>query len=157
MSELPDGWFDRVQSIAGYCAGGRYSPGSLPLDERFDAALDAILAELAANGWPGNLHVLFRAGNTGVANAEYEGRKHVARGHLWIRPAGADDALAEAITDKIAVWQVAWSFTEVQWRAVWALAEAIGSGGGYREAIAISGLSPTAFTKRLNLDRKSVV
>lgn len=144
-----------MQRIAQHCATTH--PAGTPLltvADRFEAALDAVVEYVAEHGWPdSDFGPLFRAGHNAVTRAADETAKHLARGHFWARPPGNEDSLAEAVTDKVAAWQIAWALTESEWAAVWALTEVMKRDGDWRDAAALIGISDTAMATRLNMAR----
>jgi hypothetical protein len=148
--------FESMERIAMHTARVHYSsprPG-WGLMERYDAALDALVEFVTENGWPANDKPLFNAAGNGINKADRERVKHIAHRAFWVEPPGADDAIAEAVTDKIGIRQLCWAFTESEWQAVWALAEAIRRGGDYRAAAASLGLRDAVFQQRLYMARK---
>ncbi len=155
MTGLPEGWDQSAERIAWHCARTRRgdTPG-LSLDDRHDAALDGIIELVAEHGWPADEGNLFRAGFAAIKREAYEHFKHVRRWTFWYEPPGTLDPIAEKITDKLAVWQVAWELTETQWAAVWALAEVGKRGGTWRDAADLLGKSPASYRTALYEARK---
>ena len=152
MSTLDEGRWQSMERIAQHVANthpGR-SSSSLTTEQRFDAALDALVQYVADHGWPaGDFGDMFRAAANGVRISMYEADKHVRHWSYWHEPPAPVDALAEAITDKIAVWEICWSLTPGQWAAVWATAEVMKYGGGRSEAAALTGKRVGAHTQLL--------
>lgn len=144
--------WDRLQRVAAYAAGACPS-ASLPFAERAGAALDAIVGELAERGWPDRVHVLFRVAGNAVQRAEAEHRRHVRHRYLWLRLSGGEDAIGEAVTDRVAAWQVAWSLDDDLWLVVWAMAQVM-PGGSQADAAALAGLPVDVFKARLSRARR---
>lgn len=156
MTGLPDGWDASVQRIAGWCAKTHWGETPLlTLDDRYDAALDGIITHLSSHGWPGGgVKDLFRAGSAAITQAGRESVKHLLnRGYWTVSVPAPPDAIAEFVTDKIGVRQIAWSLPEAEWHAIWALAEVMKRDGGYREAAALLGISEAAIAARLKKAR----
>jgi hypothetical protein len=144
-----------VERIARTCSRRhRAEAPLLTLDDRYDAALDGIIEHVHEDGWPGTEKPLYAAGSLAITRAHRESWRHLRRWSYWYEPPGAADALGEAITDRIAVWEIAWMLSEEQWRAVWAMGEAIRRGEGKRTAASLAGMSHTVFTEHLHRARR---
>lgn len=155
MTRLPEGWHEVTGRIARISAS-RFRGGScFTWAERVDLALGGIIEAIAeGGGWPDGEKPLFRAADNAIRREEREITKHQMRGSYWVDVRGGADELAEAITDRVAVWQVIWAFTDGQWAAVWAMAEVKKRGGGWHEAAALLGANPATFSVQLALARK---
>ena len=153
---LWEGWWDRAESIAGFAAKAPVEGAWLGFPERKDAAMDEIIEEITElGGWPADVNVLFRAGQRGAKRAAYEARKHVVYGgFFWVGVPGPNDYLAENVTDRIAVWQIAWGLREIDWEALWALSEVMKWGGSQAEAAALVGLPLAVYQQRLLVARR---
>lgn len=155
MCLTPDGWWESANRIATHCAITHPSPPYLTREERTDAALDSIVQHVHDHGWPTiDLHPVFQAGSNGIDRATHQRAKHLTRGHYWVEPSGHPDALAEHVTDRIAIWQLCWIFTQAEWEAVWALAEVMRHGGKHSAAASLLGITDAAFAQRLLLARR---
>ncbi len=154
---LPDDWWDRTERIAWWCARSRQSdtPG-LTRHQRHDAALDGILDYIGEAGWPDREHDLYQAAWRGIAHEAHEQGKHVRHWSHWYEPPGQADALGEAITDKLAIWQAVWSLTDLEWTCVWALGEQIRRGGTWQDAAAWCKMKPGAYRERLAEARRKI-
>lgn len=143
-----------IERIARHC--GRTHRALTPwlsIHERAEAALDGIVAEIHANGWPEKEKVLFDAGSTEITRQVREPTRHLTRWSFWVEPPGQFDAIGERITDRIAVWQMVWALTDDEWATVWALGEAMRRGEGKATAAALAGMSMTRFTDNLHSAR----
>jgi len=150
----PADWWPSAVRIAGHTARTHPSPALLTYDERLDAALDAVVEYVAEHGWPeADVKDVFRAACGGIDRATYERLKHVRYRRHWLEPSGAADALSEAVTDRVAVWQVAWALTPAQWETVWAVAEVMRRGGRYRDAAQMIGKNPATVSVLLSQAR----
>jgi hypothetical protein len=138
--------------MAQHVASTTQHGSALTVAERYDAALDAIVDFVAVNGWPeDNFRDLFRDAAMGVAHAGREATKHLRYWSYWYEPPGSEDALGEALTDRIGVHELCQAFSENEWLAVWSMAEAIRRGQPtLSTAAAIAGLTDSAFTHRLH-------
>jgi hypothetical protein len=141
---------DRLTRIAAYCAGTHpsWSRPGFGHGEKSDAAFDAIIADLADNGWPDEVSDLFQAGMSGINHALWNTRKDINHRHLWLPTSGGDE-LAEAITDRIGVWQLVWTLAPAEWAAVWAVAEVMQWQGDHAAAAALLGISVSALRGNL--------
>jgi hypothetical protein len=153
---LTDGHFESMQRIAGFCVKRwRASSPFLSLDDMFNAALDAIVEEVAENGWPDNDTVLFSAGRASIKRANYEVIRHLRQARAqWGETPPGEDALAERVTDRVAAWQIAWALPDHLWPVVWATAEVMKKDGTQADAAALAGMSPGEFSWRLSAARK---
>lgn len=150
-----DGWWDSANRIAGYAANTYRGPHYLTREERFDAALDAIVQHVHEHGWPRiNLHPVFQAASNAIDRDTNRRAAHLTHGNFWVEPPGQHDALAEAITDRIGIWQLAWSFNDTEWQCIWALSEVMKHGGDYRDAAALIGKTPSVVASHLHAARK---
>lgn len=156
MSALPEGWDESVERIARMCASRSWSGPSLTYEEKADAAGYGIVEHIAERGgWPeGSVKELFQAGDRGIKREAREREKHIRHIAYWMEPRGIADPIGEDVTDRVAAWQVAWALTPGQWAAVWAYAEVLKRGGGRREAAALIGANPNAYSLQLSLARK---
>lgn len=127
------------------------SSSSLTTEQRFDAALDALVQHVADRGWPDGQDFgdMFRAAANGVRTSMYEADKHVRHWAYWHEPPSPVDALAEAVTDRLATWEICWSLTPGEWASVWATAEAMRLGGGRALAASLTGKRVGAHTQLL--------
>ncbi|HEX3956043.1 MAG TPA: hypothetical protein VHZ03_05360 [Trebonia sp.] len=155
---LDEGRWQSMERIAGRAASSLYSsprPGWGHV-ERFDAALDAVVAYVAEYGWPDgeNFRPLFQAARNGITNASRENVKHAIFGYkFWGKPASQSDVIGERITDKIGIWQVCWGLTENEWSAVWATAEVMKWGGSRQDAAALLRIPVGQLSDRLHRAR----
>lgn len=146
----PDGWWESAQRISKHCAATYRGDHVIPYRDRCEHALDGIVEHVASHGWPADdIDPVFRAARRALDHATWEARKHIFRREFWLEPSGTYDTLAESVTDRIAVWQVIWSFTPGQWEAVWAVAEADKRGGKWRDGAALVGAHPGTFSTQL--------
>lgn len=151
---LPDGWEHAAARIARISAS-RFRGGRIfTYHDRVDLALGGIIESIAEHGWPDSDKPLYHAADNGIRREEREMTKHIMRGSYWVEPRGGADSLAEAVTDRIAVWQICWLFTEGQWAAVWALAEVMKRGGGRHEAAALLGANLGTYSVQLSNARR---
>jgi hypothetical protein len=146
-----------MMRIARYCA--TRLPGSLSLsaEERYEAAMTGIVEYLADNGgWPdGELRDLYHAAGNAIAREARERVRHVRQyWAYWHEPGGAVDSLAEAVTERVATWELVWGFTEDEWAACWAMGQAIAQGGGLAMAGALLGWPDYRVSQRLNDARR---
>lgn len=154
MGALPEHWEKDVGRIARMSAA-RFRGGAIFTHaERVDLAEGGIIEYVSENGWPDGDKPLFRAADNAIRHEEREYLKHLKHGRYWYEVPGISDPIGEAITDKIAVWQIAWAFTDGQWAAIWALAEVMKTGGGRREAARLLGMNVNAFALQISLARK---
>jgi hypothetical protein len=146
-----DHWTESARRIAWHCA--RTTPvlnPAFPPADRYEAALDGIIAYAARYGWPeDSLKPVFRAGSNAIGHENDERTKHLPHGIAWLPVPGQRDQLAEDVTDRVGIWQLCQLFTDTEWAAVWALAEVLKYGGGYREAAALLGLQDGTIAARL--------
>lgn len=146
---------ESMERIARHCS--RTYRGSTPLltiDDRIEAALDGIVEYVHEHGWPREDKDLFRAGSAAIEHAAGESVKHLTRGNFWVRPRPNEDPLAEMVTDRIGVWQVAWSLTEKEWAALWAVAEAMKWDGSRADAAALLGVPVGRLSENLSRARR---
>ena len=147
-----------MERMSGFIARTHPTPASPDFRylDKYDAALDALVEFMAERGWPDgeDFKPMMAFAGAAVNRAYHESVRHLAHAGFWTRPPGNEDSLAEKITDRIGISQLTWAFTESEWQAVWALAEAIRRGGDKRTAAASLGLGDGAFTQRLYMARK---
>ena len=153
---LPDGWWSVAESIAGAVARNRSAVDSgiprLPYADRREAAIDGIVAEVHENGWLAGgeqAKRLFRAAQNAIDRASDEAAKHIRWWSYWYDAPGQADALGEAVTDKIGVHQLCYTFTDEEWSAVWALARVQAWDGAGPEAAALLQVPYPVFHRRL--------
>jgi hypothetical protein len=159
--QFPDGnshaewWWEVVQRIARTCAARGFGGHGLNREDRYEAAYTAIVEYLCEEGWPSDEKPLYRAGTRGISQAGAEYARHwTARAvGYWHEPPAGIDAVGEAITDRIAIHQLTWAFTEKQWEAVWALAEVMKRDGSYRDAARLLGKPEASYHAILTLAR----
>lgn len=149
-------WFDSAERIARHEACTFRGPPVLTLDDRFDAAMDGIVAYVHAHGWPDDdLHPVFQAATNAIGRATDERAKHLHYWSYWYEPPADRDSLAENVADRIGVQQLTYALTKGEWAAVWALMEAGRVGAGYEVAAAMLGISPAALATRLSTARQT--
>ncbi|HWD76723.1 MAG TPA: hypothetical protein VG371_16425 [Solirubrobacteraceae bacterium] len=150
--------WESMERMSGYIARTHPAPARPDFGylDKYEAALDALVEYMAERGWPDgqDFKPMMAFAGAAVNRAYHESVKHLAHASFWARPPANEDSLGEKITDRIGVHQLCHAFTESEWQAVWALAEAIRRGGDYRDAAASIGLGDAAFTQRLYLARK---
>lgn len=156
VSELPEGACKSMERIAQRCAATFPGAWVLGLAGRYDAALMAITEYAGEHGWPaGDLKPLFRAGSTAISRATRQAQRHLPLDlGSWREPPGLADSLAEAVTDRIGIRQLVRALPDAEWEAVWALAEVMKLGGGYRDGAALLGISAAAMSARLSRARQ---
>jgi hypothetical protein len=123
-------------------------------DDRYQAALDGQVELICEHGWPGADKPLYNAASLAITREHREQFRHIRRWTYWYEPPGSQDAMAEGIIERIAIWQVAWMLTDAQWVAVWAMGEALRRGAGQRTAAALAGVSLTVFKTNLYRARR---
>ena len=155
--ELPEGWWEHAGAIAGIAARKWFGGDTLPYSDRKHAALDGIVEEVMEAGWPGpgeTFGRLFLAANNGMRHEQREAQKHLQWWAHWRDGDGITDALAESVTDRVAIWQVSWALTPAEREAVWALAEVQRWGGSNEDAAALLGINPGAYYMRIKNARR---
>lgn len=155
--DLTEAQAENMTRISWHCARTSHpSAYRLTLDDRQETALDGIIEYVVDNGFPNQVNPLFRAGTAAIQLAVFRaGAPLRPRGmSYWVEPPAPQDAIAEAITDKIAVWEICWALSDIEWGAVWALAEAYRRGGGLNEAAAILGVHKVMLESRLAVARR---
>lgn len=149
-------WHDSAERIARHEACTFRGPFILSLEDRFDAAMDGIVAYVHCHGWPeDNLHPVFQAASNAIGRATDEQSKHLHWWSYWHEPPGDSDALAESVADRIGARQVTHALTQGEWAAVWALMEAGKVEAGYEVAAAMLGITPAALSTRLSTARQT--
>lgn len=145
------GWYDTAGKIAAHCTRTMWGNRSfMSPQERYDAALDGIIEYVADFGWPpGDLKPVYSAAARALQTARRVLPRDVRWWSYWYDPPGMDDALGEAVTDKIAVHQLAAVLTEGERHAVWATAEVMKWGGAAEEAAALLGIHRAALSQLL--------
>jgi hypothetical protein len=148
--KLPDPW-ERLQRVCGHAA--KTAPGwTGTYTERYDAALDAAVTHIAEHGWPDNWNQLASVCVSGItAAADERVRQWRPRGiRFWTPPPAGIDALAEHVTEKIAIHQVTQALTHGEWEVISALAAT----GSYTQAAELTGRSPHGFEALLTNARR---
>jgi hypothetical protein len=154
---LTEAQAESIERIATHCARShKYTMHSLPVAERREAALTGIVEEITENGYPVDpgAHQLFRSALNAIDREERENAKHLRNWAHWIEPRGFNNDPMDFIIERIAVWQVCWAMTDVEWSGVWALAEAYRRGGGIPMAAAILGVKEASLIGYLVMARK---
>lgn len=152
---LPDRWEEDAARVARISAS-RFRGGQMfTYHERVDLALGGVIEALAELGrWPADEKPLFRAADNAIRREEREHTRHIVHWTFWYEPRSGADTMAEQVTDKIAIWEVAWALSPGQWAAVWAWSETLKRNGTHRDAAALIGSTLGTYYAQLTLARK---
>jgi hypothetical protein len=156
---LTDEHWNSVERICWHAARShRAETPLLTITDRHEAALLGVAEYLCDNEWPDrDFKPLFLAAAAGISREAraVDHTRHIRHWTYWYEPPGSIDRLEEAITDKIGVHQVCWAMPDDQWSAVWAVAEAMRTGGGMTEAAALLGITTGLLSNRLTRARRT--
>jgi hypothetical protein len=149
--------WDRMPRVARHCAStgpGRYSAPWVQLQDRCDAALDAITVYVAGNGWPGDdFRPLLQAAGRALQHLERDVPLHLRNRGYWL-PRGRNGAIEDEVTDRVGVTQLLGGLTVTERAVVCALADAYLTGGGVAEAAESLGMTYSAYVQRLYAARQ---
>lgn len=157
---LSEAQYEEMERIATYCAHHKRGyTANLTIAERWEAALDGVVAEVAENGWPDGAHSpLFRAAWNAIHREDHQRGKHLSRWWYWTPPrnGGIADPVGDRVADRIGIQQAVWVLDEHEWLAIWSLAQAMSRDLGITEAAAMAGMSRASFFHRIHNARVKI-